>query len=141
MRAVRLLLLCCGTVTPHLAGQVTPPPDSASTAADTLPIYSSRQARRGQSIYDKRCVNCHSAAAYTGVAFRRAWGNRSVYELWEQIRTTMPQDSPGGLAARDYADIVAYLLKLNKLPAGDRELPSTAAELRPLVIRVPQPGG
>jgi hypothetical protein len=58
----------------------------------------------------------------------------------EQIRTSMPQDSPGSLSPREYADIVAYLLKLNKLPAGPNDLPSEAEKLKQLMIRVPGPG-
>jgi mono/diheme cytochrome c family protein len=138
-RSVLLPLACLALVAPALSGQ-----DSARVAAagpaDTVGIYSSQQARRGQSTYEKRCVNCHSATAYTGAAFRMAWGNRSAYELWEQIRTSMPQDSPGSLSPREYADIVAYLLKLNKLPAGPSDLPSEAEQLKPLTIRVPGPG-
>ena len=120
-------------VAPPLAGQ------DSTAAADTAPIYSASQARRGRSTYEKRCVNCHSASAYTGSAFRLVWGNRPVYELWEQIRTTMPQDSPGSLSAGEYADIVAYLFRLNRLPAGPRELPADPDQLRALVIRVPGP--
>jgi mono/diheme cytochrome c family protein len=124
---------------PGLASQdtaaVTAPP------ADTAPIYSAEQARRGQATYGKHCVNCHSASAYTGAAFRRAWGGRPAWELWEQIRTTMPQDGPGKLSPRDYADIVAYLLRLNGLPAGPTDLPADADQLKARIIRVPRTGG
>jgi len=140
MRRAALVLACLGLLAPGLESQVPPPRDSArATASEGSPIYSSDQARRGQSAYGKHCVNCHSPAAYTGSAFRRAWGNRSVLELWEQIRTTMPQDGPGKLSRQQYSDIVAYLLKLNGLPAGPTELPADADQLQPLVITLPRP--
>lgn len=138
-RGGRSLLVLAGLIlgAPPLRGQ-----DSTAGAApaDTTPLYSSAQARRGQAVYGRHCVSCHSSEAYTGVAFRRAWGNRPAYELWEQIRTTMPQNAPGTLSAREYADIVAYLLRLNGLPAGPRELPADADALMALVIRVPPSG-
>lgn len=115
-----------------------PPPDSAA-AADSVGVYSEDQARRGQSIYSKNCVECHSASAYTGSAFRRVWGSRSAFELWEQIRTTMPEDNPGKLSHQEYADIVAYLLKLNKLPAGPADLPGEPDKLQQIMIRISRP--
>ena len=51
----------------------------------------------------------------------------------------MPQDSPGRLKPGEYADIVAYLLKLNGYPAGEAELPPDAAKLQALRIP-PTPG-
>jgi S-disulfanyl-L-cysteine oxidoreductase SoxD len=41
----------------------------------------------------------------------------------------MPQDRPGSLSAEEYADVVAYILRLNGRPAGERELPADAALL------------
>ena len=117
-----------------------PPVDSAAVTVDTVGVYTEEQAKRGQSLYSKNCVECHSASAYTGSAFRRAWGSRPVFELWEQIRTTMPEDNPGGLSHVEYADIVAYLLKLNKLPTGPVDLPGDADKLKTIMIRALRPG-
>jgi hypothetical protein len=41
------------------------------------------------------------------------------------ISGTMPADNPGGLKPQDYADIIAYFLKVNSYPAGTTELGST----------------
>ena len=136
LRSAALVLAGLGPLTSGAWGQDPPPPPP-----DTTPLYSAAQARRGQSLYDKHCVTCHSASTHTGAAFRMAWDKQSVYELWEQIRTTMPLDGPGKLSPREYADIVAYILKLNRLPAGPTDLPAEPDALRPLVIRVPRPGG
>ncbi|MGE0439794.1 MAG: c-type cytochrome [Gemmatimonadales bacterium] len=122
-------------------GDSAAPADTAADAgADSVGIYSDEQASRGQSLYRKNCVECHSASAYTGASFRRVWGSRTVYELWEQIRTTMPDDNPGKLSHQEYADVVAYLLKLNKLPPGPAELPGEGEKLKGLMIRVAKPG-
>jgi hypothetical protein len=54
----------------------------------------------------------------------------------------MPNDSPGRLKSEEYADIVAYLLKLNGIPPGPDELPADAEVLRGLRIIPPsRPGG
>ena len=114
-------------------------PDSAAAPMAPAALYSASQARRGQSTYQKNCINCHTAAAYSGAAFRRVWAGKSPFDLWEQIRTAMPQDSPGRLKPGEYADIVAYLLKLNGYPAGEAELPPDAEKLQALRIP-PTPG-
>jgi hypothetical protein len=59
-----------------------------------------------------------------GDAFVRAWDGRTAFDIFELIRTTMPIDNPGRLSREQYADVVAYLFKLNRLPAGERPLPS-----------------
>lgn len=116
---------------------------SAPDSAVVSPVagYTASQARRGQGIYQRNCIECHTAAAYTGIAFRRAWAGRSPFEIWELIRTTMPQDNPGRLKPGEYADIVAYMLRLNGYPAGSEELPAEADKLRPLIIPATPPAG
>ncbi len=121
-------------------------PAGAQSAADSsvatpVATYTASQARRGQATYQRNCIECHTAAAYTGVAFRRAWAGRSPFEIWELIRTTMPQDNPGRLKPGEYADIVAYMLRLNGYPAGREELPAEAEQLRSLIIPVTPPAG
>ncbi len=115
--------------------------DTSAPASALLGAYSEEQARRGRAAYEKNCTSCHAPTAYTGVAFRRAWAGRPVFELWEQIRTTMPNDAPGRLKPEQYADIVAYLLKLNGYPAGSTSLPADAERLQRIVIEpLPRPG-
>ena len=129
-------LLLLGTmlwVAPVQAQDPTPSAEDSTAPA----FYTNRQARRGQNTYKKYCNSCHSTAAYTGVVFRRNWAGRSVFELWEQIRTTMPNDAPGRLKPEEYADIVAYMLKLNGFPDGPDELPADAEALRALRLTPP----
>lgn len=116
-------------------------PAAADSAAPAPATYTDRQARRGQQVYQRNCLECHTAAAYTGLAFRRAWAGRSPFELWDLIRTTMPQDNPGRLSAAEYADIVAYMLRLNGYPAGEDELPADAERLQALRIAPAPPAG
>jgi mono/diheme cytochrome c family protein len=116
------------------------------TAQDYLPakttldsVFTASQADKGKQVYQKNCTACHAPAAYTGLAFRRAWSGRSVYDFFDLVRTTMPDDNPGKLSRDEYAEIMAYLLKLNGLPAGENELPSDDEPLKQIKIVVQPP--
>jgi mono/diheme cytochrome c family protein len=133
-------------LTQPLAAQTSPDsvvvlPDSSAAPKEPVALFTSAQARRGQSLYQRNCIECHNAEAYTGAVFRRVWVGKSPYELWELIRTTMPEDGPGQLKLEEYSDIVAYMLRMNGYPAGDTELPAEAEKLQQLRIDpLPRPG-
>jgi hypothetical protein len=118
------------------AGAQEGPPASRTTMAG---VYTESQARKGAEVYKKNCTSCHPPAAYTGVAFRRAWAGRPVYEFFDLIRTTMPNNSPGKLSRGQYAEITAYVLKLNGLPTGETELPGEDLDLQRITIEVQPP--
>jgi len=102
-------------------------------------VYTDGQAARGQASYKTACASCHgetlqgSGAAtppLAGQDFTMNWTGQTVDDLFERIQTTMPADHPGTLSRAANADIVAYILKFNKLPAGKSELPSDAGALK-----------
>jgi len=103
-------------------------------------VYPDAQARRGEESYKINCVSCHSAKAYTGEAFRIAWLSRTAYDIFDLIRTQMPEDNPGALPRQDYVDIVAYLFSLNGYTVGAEELPREDDGLKKVKIDAP-PGG
>ena len=86
-------------------------------------VYSEKQAARGQDVYAGMCKSCHAAATHTGVAFEKSWNGHPLSELFGFISTRMPKNEPGSLAPEEYVDVLAYLLKLNQMPAGAAELP------------------
>jgi S-disulfanyl-L-cysteine oxidoreductase SoxD len=99
----------------------------ASSAGETSAyqgVFTKEQAERGQAQFHANCAECHIAQEFTGNAFMRAWTGRRVFDLFDLIRTTMPMTNPGRLSRQVYADIVAYLLQANNLPAGATPLPS-----------------
>jgi hypothetical protein len=74
-----------------------------------------------------RCVQCHEGLEADGPglmdkAFLDRWREDTLEPLFTFIKTTMPGNTPGGLDDAVYADILAYLLEANGLPAGQREL-------------------
>jgi hypothetical protein len=52
----------------------------------------------------------------------------SVFGMITTIAETMPADSPGSLSWQEYTDVVAYMLQLNEVPAGDSELSADQAQ-------------
>jgi hypothetical protein len=48
----------------------------------------------------------------------------------------MPADNPGLLSPREYSDIMAYMLRLNEVPTGETELPSSDADLRSITVTI-----
>ena len=102
-------------------------------------IYTTAQASRGGALYDDKCASCHgsttditpSMAPLLGdYLFQDTWKDRSVGDLFDRIRNTMPQDEPGTLSLQDTADIVAHILNANRLPAGNVALSDDVEPLR-----------
>ena len=93
-------------------------------------VYSREQAARGQDVYMGLCKSCHSTDAYTAATFTSKWEGKPLSELYLFIRDQMPKNEPGTLSAEEYADVVAYLLRINRMPAGDTELPADADRMK-----------
>jgi hypothetical protein len=73
----------------------------------------------------------------TGDDFLSVWKDKSVGELFERIKTTMPMTSPGTLTPQQTADIVAHILSVGRYPAGATELGTDEAALRAVTIGAP----
>ncbi|MEX0891817.1 MAG: cytochrome c, partial [Gemmatimonadota bacterium] len=69
--------------------------------------------------------------------FKQRWFGQSARLLFVHIRDTMPQDFPGSLSPEQAAAMVAYILELNKQPAGEQPLPTDVEALDKL--RLPPP--
>ena len=93
-------------------------------------VYTEDQAKRGEAIYRKECAACHgamltggeSAPPLTGGPFLANWNGLTMGDLFDRIRKTMPQTNPGRLTRQQDADILAFMLSVNKFPAGKTEL-------------------
>ena len=115
------------------AANAAPPAEASASNA----YYTETQARRGSGLFRDNCVSCHASSEFTGATFKRRWTNRTVGDIYEFVLYSMPDDNPGGLPQQTYADIIAYFLQLNDLPAGDTEL-STSMEA---LMELPMFGG
>jgi quinoprotein glucose dehydrogenase len=108
-------------------------------------IYSDAQAERGKAVYAEQCAFCHLedltgqgfAPPLVDDAFAQRWQDGNVGDLFTIVKVTMPQDKPQSLTDAQYAEIVAYMLKMNKFPAGAQDLPSDAAALKVVTFKKP----
>jgi glycine/D-amino acid oxidase-like deaminating enzyme len=110
--------------------------NSGTPVSSLTGVYSQDQARKGADTYRRYCASCHETASHSGEGFQTTWGGRSTAELFDYLRTTMPNDNPGKLSRVQYTDIVAYLLQLNGMPAGPQPLGSAARQLEKIRIAV-----
>jgi mono/diheme cytochrome c family protein len=98
-------------------------------------VYSAPQAARGEQTYMSSCVSCHPPATYKGAVFLN-WQGRTMADLLAFLSEKMPKNDPGGLSAKEYAQVMAFLLKINGMPAGRADLPTDAATLRAITINI-----
>ena len=115
------------------------PLSAAMFVVDSAKLYTETQASEGAKVWTATCAGCHETKDVTSADFRTKWVGRSLFELYEQIRTTMPDDGPGTLTPEQYLHSVVYILKLNGLPAGETPLVSDSASMSMLKFELPAP--
>jgi mono/diheme cytochrome c family protein len=109
--------------------------------------YTAEQAVRGKQLYVDSCSNCHKeglqgsdlAPALKGDDFLLQWADSSMKDVFDTISTKMPQDNPGSLMPQVNADILAFILQVNKFPAGHDELKPDATLLKGITITPTKP--
>jgi mono/diheme cytochrome c family protein len=108
-------------------------------------VYTPAQAARGDAVYSTSCSGCHEGQdadgpLLTGKIFMDRWREDTLEPLFTFIKTRMPGNNPGGLDERAYADIVAFILEANGLPAGKRELsPDVIGSIQLVGVEGPRP--
>lgn len=119
------------------------PAENSSPCGDSLTtrsgIYTREQSIRGSDIYAGNCRSCHTVETHTGAAFNATWDGRPLSDLYEYIAERMPKNDPGSLAPQEYADVLAYVLRMNRQPAGSTELPPDSLALKAVRIDLPKP--
>jgi mono/diheme cytochrome c family protein len=132
-------IVCCALASAAISLPVRAQQQSNGGAPPAPPsLYTAEQATRGEKVYANVCVECHEKLEYTGPEFRAKWNNRPVFELFDLLRTTMPDENPGTLTAQEYADVVGYMMKLNGVVPGKTALPVTDEALKKLKIVIPK---
>jgi mono/diheme cytochrome c family protein len=126
----KVLIMAAGVLaasTGRADAQETPPAPTRSTLAG---VYTEAQATRGEETFAGMCMSCHPPSEHTGPVFMSKWAGKPLWELYVNIKDLMPQDNPGSLSAQEYAQVTAYILKLNSMPAGAEELPADTVALK-----------
>ncbi|MBI3047408.1 MAG: c-type cytochrome [Acidobacteria bacterium] len=121
-------------------------------------VYTPEQAKRGRDHYRTRCVLCHldngqgqhatpaipgesleregdaEAPPVAGDEFLKKWSGQTVRALYDRLAATMPVGAAGSMSPQEYADLLAHLFELSKLPAGRQELPAARDQLDLITI-------
>lgn len=111
-------------------------------------VYTEKQAQRGDALYGTKCQSCHGEdlegdivehPQLAGGDFRWKWNGLTLAPLFERIHRDMPIDNAGKLSRDQSADLLAYLLKANHFPAGQRDLPSDPGALEQIRFDATRP--
>jgi mono/diheme cytochrome c family protein len=122
-------------------------PAAAAGSSVWAGVFTEDQAKRGEAVAGKLCSSCHGPAleggeagpSLVGLEFLSNWNTLSLADLYDRIHSTMPADSPGTMTPQQTSDVMAYVLKLNKYPAGQAELATDLAALKSVKIEAQQP--
>jgi mono/diheme cytochrome c family protein len=98
-------------------------------------VYTAPQAARGAASFATSCARCHAVDPsaneagrnLAGKAFWDSFRESTVESLLDFVSKNMPNQAGGTLSADTYADLVAYILSRNELPAGATELSKESA--------------
>jgi len=97
--------------------------------ADGTAFFSAEQVSQGRWEYSQKCAVCHGAQlqgggapALKGRVFNTQWNGHSLQDFYNYVHQNMPLGQGGALNSQEYADIVAYVLAQNGLPAGNERL-------------------
>lgn len=124
------------------AGAAIETPQAAPRSAKDG-VYTAAQADRGKAVYTEQCTECHGtmtsvtpdlAPLLNDHVFQRAWRNRSLSELFDRVRETMPQNRPRTLSPSQMVDLIAYILSANGLAAGDVPLTDDIETLKQIRV-------
>lgn len=100
-------------------------------------VYTAAQAGRGEETFKTACASCHAPGYFTDKDFYTNFAGKPLFELFDVISDSMPMDNPGSLKKEQYADVIAYVLKLNKFPDGATELPIDKDALSAIMMEKP----
>jgi mono/diheme cytochrome c family protein len=128
--------------TPSTQEPAAQAPSSQAAASVSSGVFTADQAKRGQQIYVSECAKCHlddlsggpSSPPLVGNEFLSGWKGKTLGALFDEVRMTMPFDSPGKLTPEQYADVTAFILSSNKFPPGEKELGHEVEPLQQIQI-------
>lgn len=92
-------------------------------------VYTAAQAAAGRDLFASACQSCHTPTVHAGPPFKAKWYGRDLGELFGYLRAEMPKSDPGSLSDEEYVQSIAYLLRINGMPAGATALAVDSAAL------------
>ena len=109
--------------------------------ADGTPFFSTAQLAQGRWEYSQKCAVCHGAQlqgggapTLKGATFVAQWNGKLLKDFYSYVYHNMPLGQAGALSGQEYADIVAYILGRNGVPAGTEKFTPTSPMERKLEL-------
>jgi mono/diheme cytochrome c family protein len=107
-------------------------PFAQTTKSVWAGVYTTAQATRGSDLYTRVCSECHGddlegrekSPSLAGGSFAQRWDGATLKKLFERMQEMPPANPAARLQPNQYADILAYLLSANDVPAGSQPLAS-----------------
>ena len=106
--AVVLAAACAMSAAP---GVVRAAQGTAKTTWDA--VYGNTQARKGETLYGDKCVECHgpdrsggNGPPLIGAGFASEWDGVSLSDLFDRMRTSTPATDPGTLNRDEVAAFI-----------------------------------
>jgi S-disulfanyl-L-cysteine oxidoreductase SoxD len=110
-------------------------------------VFSAAQAMRGAMVYSDNCAVCHDPKLIGGIGpelagmdFVANWKDKTVGDLFDKIKTTMPASAPGTLTPEQTADVLSFVLSSNQYPGGAADMGTDSAALRMIHMAEPKAG-
>jgi mono/diheme cytochrome c family protein len=128
-------MLLTAAVVAGVAAAVTEPAAAQQNKTVWDGVYTEQQAARGALSFATYCARCHDSVPndgeegrpLAGRAFWQSYRESTVDHLLDYVSRNMPNGAGGTLSTNTYADLVAFILSRNDLPAGDAELTKDSA--------------
>lgn len=147
-RSLPVLALCWGLAIARGTAQTPQTALPQEMRSAWSGVYSEAQAKRGAGVYAASCARCHAkdlegidgyGRPLAGDDFLKSLNNVPVSFLYDRTLVAMPEDDPGTMTPQQSVDVVAYILSVNKLPAGKNELPPDLQKLKQIKIEPTKP--
>ena len=128
--AAAFIVLAAGALGALVAGR--------TAHADEPELYSIAQAKLGAATYTDKCLKCHTAEGMApvlkGDSFWPEWDGKPARALYSRILSTMPADDPGSIPEKDVINLVAYIMEMNGLQGGTKDI-QTPEELNKILMQ------
>ncbi|MVM40414.1 PQQ-binding-like beta-propeller repeat protein [Spirosoma sp. HMF3257] len=110
-------------------------------------IFTKKQVELGSALFITHCAACHGrdlrgtegGNALIGDRFIAKWKDKSVGQLFDLTKSTMPKTNPHSLDNVAYSSLLAFILNSNGFPDGDVALSSKKEALAVMLIGNPPP--
>jgi S-disulfanyl-L-cysteine oxidoreductase SoxD len=119
------------------------PPTGAEPSKLTIydGVFTAEQVETGQRLYVDECRACHGPAAggstcpnLIGTVINEKYAGVPLSAYYTVMQTLMPKGRPGSLQDQEYADIMAFLLKMHGAKPGEHRLTPDEALLDNIIM-------